>query len=68
MVVRVNSPGGSAVGSDTLHQAMQRLKQVGKLVAVWCVGVWGGGLANRHACVVAGCVGGWQTGWVAQAY
>ena len=32
MVLRVSSPGGSALGSDTIHRAIARLKEAGKPV------------------------------------
>jgi protease-4 len=34
VVVRVNSPGGSALASDTLHHELMRLRAAGKKVVV----------------------------------
>mmetsp|Transcript_34336 Transcript_34336/g.86829 ORF Transcript_34336/g.86829 Transcript_34336/m.86829 type:complete len:813 (-) Transcript_34336:265-2703(-) len=36
VVVRVSSPGGSALGSDTLHRALSRLRARGKAVVISC--------------------------------
>ncbi len=36
VVLRVNSPGGSALGSDTLHHELARLRTAGKAVVVRC--------------------------------
>ncbi|KAG1657938.1 hypothetical protein FOA52_003017, partial [Chlamydomonas sp. UWO 241] len=34
VVVRVNSPGGSALGSDTIHRALTVLRESGKVIVV----------------------------------
>jgi protease-4 len=36
VVVRINSPGGSALGSDTLHHALTGLREAGKKLVVSC--------------------------------
>ena len=37
VVVRVNSPGGSALASDSIYHELQRLRAAGKPVVVRCV-------------------------------
>lgn len=34
VVLRISSPGGSALGSDTLHHALHQLKAAGKKLVV----------------------------------
>ncbi|GFH25396.1 peptidase_S49 domain-containing protein [Haematococcus lacustris] len=36
VVLRINTPGGSALGSDTVHHALSALRQAGKRVVVSC--------------------------------
>ncbi|KAJ9516363.1 hypothetical protein QJQ45_011037 [Haematococcus lacustris] len=36
VVLRINTPGGSALGSDTVHHALGALRQAGKRVVVSC--------------------------------
>lgn len=50
VVVRVNSPGGSALASDSIRRELQRLKTLGKTVVVRCVGMSCGHIDLHKAC------------------
>jgi protease IV len=43
VVLRLDSPGGSALGSDTLHHAITELRAAGKKVVVSCGNVTASG-------------------------